>query len=311
MDIDTNAQTDDCKPHLHIHAHFATDTSTPSPSPRPMEDPARSQTPLFLPNSRESTPSDFDLRSVTPQTLEPPPLPHNISNNAGVEVDFELPHPYTWTEDDADVSMASPFEELALPEVPHTWACPISGQADFQLPHPQTWTEHDADFPMAGPFNKLALPVVPHTWARPISGRSATGKLVLVISPGNTYDAEFIFALGCDTNEEGYNICRGEEDAPYTRREVPRVEGIPEGVEFAAYCRTLNTFLLCVPATWNTPALTAGDRIAVLNGDLIGATGFIWSMEQRGTEMWAQVQRCAWDQYSPEVFRVKLEDVAR
>ncbi|KAF8207306.1 hypothetical protein K438DRAFT_1755964 [Mycena galopus ATCC 62051] len=165
--------------------------------------------------------------------------------------------------------------------------------------------------------DERGLPVLPHTWARPLEGEHHTGgKLVLVISsrrylyvPANERDnEEFTRYHQCASSPSGYDLIRGPDELPYCRGELPAVQ--PTQTELSPYRRVSLPQLICVPATWNTPAVVAGDRVAVVDGEFAGAGGYIVDLCKEGADLCVQLVRAQWDPISPPgVFTAKMQDV--
>ncbi|KAF8194872.1 hypothetical protein K438DRAFT_1968813 [Mycena galopus ATCC 62051] len=139
------------------------------------------------------------------------------------------------------------------------------------------------------------LPVLPHTWARPLEGDHHTGgKLVLVISsrrylyvPANKHNnEEFTRYHQCASSPLGYNLIRGPDEPPYLS----------------------SPHLICLPTTWNTPALVTGDRVAVVDGEF--ASGYVVDLCKEGAGLCVRLVRAQWDPISPlGVFTAKMQDV--
>ncbi|KAF8134172.1 hypothetical protein K438DRAFT_1787237 [Mycena galopus ATCC 62051] len=165
----------------------------------------------------------------------------------------------------------------------------------------------------------LDSPVQPHTWARPVgTTHPACGKVVLVIScteylyvPLNEEDEQaFVQFFQCEVNPSGYSIGPPEELTFFTGRQLVPV--VPTEDVLCVYRRINNEQTLCIPATWHSPALSPGDRVAVMGGEFAGAAGCIVTFHQRDADIWAELVRAEWDVVSPsEHFTVKLQDLAR
>ncbi|KAF8135242.1 hypothetical protein K438DRAFT_1787002 [Mycena galopus ATCC 62051] len=264
------------------YAEYIPPSRAPNPvlMPRPSSLGSRAATPLFIPG----TPYRFDEDTASAR-----PTKRRRTQER---------------EDDPDQHDPDP-SRLALPAEP-----------------PVDESEYFDDLPISTQgraVDERGLPVLPHTWARPLEGEHHTGgKLVLVISsrrylyvPANEHDdEEFTRYHQCASSPSGYDLIRGPDELPYCRGELPAVQ--PTQTELSPYRRVSLPQLICVPATWNTPAVVAGDRVAVVDGEFAGAGGYIVDLCKEGADLCVQLVRAQWDPISPPgVFTAKMQDVQR
>ncbi|KAF8197278.1 hypothetical protein K438DRAFT_1760066 [Mycena galopus ATCC 62051] len=254
--------------------------SSPVRMPPPPPLGSRAVTPLFIPG----TPYRFDERTASAR-----PTKRRRTQEQEDEPDQHDPDP----------------SRLALPvELP-------VDESDY-FDHLPIGTQGRA-------VDERGLPVLPHTWARPLEGDHHTGgKLVLIISsrrylyvPANERDdEEFTRYHKCASSPSGYDLIRGPDEPPYCREELPAVQ--PTQTELSPYRRVSLPHLICLPATWNTPALVAGDRVAVVDGEFAGAGGYVVDLCKEGADLCVQLVRAQWDPISPPgVFTAKMQHVQR
>ncbi|KAF8177161.1 hypothetical protein K438DRAFT_1978802 [Mycena galopus ATCC 62051] len=226
----------------------------------------RGGTRLFLPTSRSPTPFE-DLEQMALEVMEPRRVATSTmlysSPPQGIKRRREE------DDDDSDVLTHDVANQMA-----HT--LPVVGK---------DWVVADGD----------AQAVLPHTWARGTGGPTR-GKLVLILGERHYLympqtpqdDEEFARLSNCPPCPDGYVISRSNAQRPYTCEEFLLVDH-PNDDELWPFRGKNNKFVLSIACTWNTPALEAGDRVAVVSGDFVGAGGDIVEMGRDGDDVWAEV----------------------